>query len=46
VTESEQGARHLHARSPRWTRDVAVVLAGIVVGYAVIALLVALIAVS
>jgi hypothetical protein len=36
----------LHVRSPHWTRKVAAVLVGIVVGYAVIALMVALIAVS
>jgi hypothetical protein len=37
---------HRETRSPHWTRHVVVVIAGIVAGYAVIAIMVALLAVS
>jgi hypothetical protein len=47
VAASEPTGRGNHdARSPHWMRHVAIVIAGIVAGYAVIAIMVVLLALS
>jgi hypothetical protein len=46
AASGQAGRGNCDARSPHWTRHVATVILGIVAGYAVIALLVTLIALS